>query len=1147
VGRYESTDPILLLVSLLTLVVMGLYWLKNSEMLMVHSPKPSANLNEDNKYHLVKCNKEWTEFEFHAAPWDPLLAGTEGPSRDAPPRFSAIRLQKWEPILDDMLIITSSNADSIAMLTHTSASLAADGQDTYNQWVFTTALEGRQAAVPRLAFAEGDSVLIGEALDLSATEKVLRPAALLEDIDEAPWPLPAYLALTNEGLLMAWWVVWNRSIEAGTRYPHLVSESAVKPSASSISSPAVGQSTTPAKPAPSNAFSQAQATFGSPTVSVPQFGATGLGSTPPFLPKKPAQPFGQSAAPSFGAPSVMGGTKAPAFGATGGLGGKPNPWGAAPQATSSQTPTVSPFSAASGASGFAKFGTPSGGSTFSSFGSNNGSQSGFASVGQKPTIPGFRTEPSAGSTVTVGSGTGSSFPSWTNTPPQQSSVFGAPSKTSFNTSSFESRDTDTSSAESRKRDEVTPTPQAPTQSERGLFGLAGGFKLGTTFAKDGTAKDDPAKPAASSSGGFFGSDFASGLGGPSYNALKAPATPAKDAPRDISTTPASPPRQQKPMYSFPPTKESATPKAPPLADKASHVEDAPLPPDFLSIQTPKSANDDLPPLAGSPGVEVEAPSSSVEASPVDGDEEGDYSDEEVEEDESDEGDEAEEPSPSDATRRPQPSMTANWSFQESVTQSPRVFPPAPTPPAAKSGATSTSARSTSPGQPGMFRKPSTNSSMPAKSIFPPPAPSTSASAPRVRREPVAAPGSSLSESFQQSRQSATHEVSDLEDKEDERIRAQLARPIEPSRDLDGFIAYQKYDGSSPSKQGHAAQIEAVYRDINGMIDGLGLNARALKSFTTFHKQSQSGHKVDRQAVDEVADDGEDGTWFDEWTIGEVEALRALEDKLEYELDCGRVQDIVEKLSQLAGLLRDKAKLMTRINDIRRQIINRKDPEKTKSARNASLPKEQADEQKKLRVKYARLLMLLSQAEEASVVLRSRLASHNSQNGKHGAVPTVEAVKKTITKMTTIAEQRNNDITLIESQMRKTGLMEQSRPSSSASRTVGTPRKSRGSMRSSIADTPFATPPTSRSKMSLSELNRHALTPDVDTTPTAQGGYGLTYSPEGTATPGSELARMSDMVEEKIDSLRETARRRKQVAGGLKKALIARGIKTSKVH
>jgi len=1123
---------------------MGLYWLKNSEMLMVHSPKPSANLNEDNKYHLVKCNKEWTEFEFHAALWDPLLAGTEGPSRDAPPRFSAIRLQNWEPILDDMLIITSSNADSIAMLTHTSASLAADGQDTYNQWVFTTALEGRQAAVPRLAFAEGDSVLIGEALDLSATEKVLRPAALLEDVDEAPWPLPAYLALTNEGLLMAWWVVWNRSIEAGTRYPHLVSESAAKPPASSIPLQSVGQSTTLAKPTPNNAFTQAQATFGSPTVSVPQFGATGLGSTPPFIPKKPAQPFGQSPAPSFGSPSVMRASKPPAFGATGGLGSKPNPWGAAPQAVPSQTTTANPFSAASGPSGFAKFGAPSGSSTLSSFGSNNGSQSGFASVGQKPTVPGFKTEPSAGSTVTVGSGTGSSFSSWTKTPPQQqSAAFGFPSKPSFNASSFGSRDSDISSAESRKRDELTPTPQAPTQSERGQFGLAGGFKLGSAFTQDGTAKDDPAKPAAPSSGGFFGSDFASGLGGPSYNALKAPATPAKDSPRDVSTTPASPPRQQKPMYSFTPVKEGATPKAPPLADKASHAEDAPLPPDFLSIETPKSGNDDLPPLAGSPGVEVEAPSSSVEASPIDGDEDEDFSDGGADEEESDE---AEEPSPSDATRRSQPAKT-NWSFSESVTQSPRVFPPAPTPPAAKSGATSTSARSTSPSQPTMFGKPSTNSSMPAKSLFAPPERSPPAPALRTRREPMTAPGSSLSESLQQSRRSDTPEVSNLEDKEDERIREQLARPIEPSRELDGFIAYQRYDGSSPSKQGHAAQIEAVYRDINGMIDSLGLNARSLKSFTTFHNQPQTGHKVDRRAVDDVADAGEEGTWFDEWTIGEVEALRALEDKLEHELNCGRVQDVIEKLSQLAGLLRDKAKLMTRINDIRRQIINRKDPEKTESARNASLPKEQADEQKKLRVKYARLLMLLSQAEEASIVLRSRLASHNSQDGRSAAVPTVEAVKKTITKMTSIAEQRNNDIALIESQMRRIGLMEQSRPSSSASRTVGTPRKSRGSMRSSIADTPFATPPTSRSKMSLSELSRHALTPDVDTTPTAKGGYGLTYSPEGTATPGSELARMSDLVDENIDSLRETARKRRQVAGGLKKALIVRGIKTSKVH
>jgi nucleoporin NUP159 len=383
------------------------------------------------------------------------------------------------------------------------------------------------------------------------------------------------------------------------------------------------------------------------------------------------------------------------------------------------------------------------------------------------------------------------------------------------------------------------------------------------------------------------------------------------------------------------------------------------------------------------------------------------------------------------------------------------------------------------------------------------------------------------------------------------MREQLARDIEPSRTLDEFVAYQNYTGGkSPSKTGHAAQIEMIYKDLNGMIDALGWNARSIKSFTQYHKQPQSGHKVDKRTLEDVEADGEEGSWFDQWALCEIEALKALEDELDQELDAGRVQDVLDKLRQLARLLNDKAKLTTRLNDVRRQILNRKDPEKTEASRKAPLSKEMAEKQKLLRNEYAKILKLVNQAEEGTIFLKSRLASYCAENGKSSdvRVPTVDAVKKTIIKMTALAEKRNADITMLESQMRKIGLGETNRPSSSSSRTLGTPRKSRGqSMRSSMVESPYATPPTNRSKMSLSELNRRALTPDVDTTPTANKGYGLNYSSALSTTPGHELSRMSDLIDDNIDTLRATARRRKQVAAGLKKALIERGIKTTKVN
>jgi nucleoporin NUP159 len=732
-----------------------------------------------------------------------------------------------------------------------------------------------------------------------------------------------------------------------------------------------------------------------------------------------------------------------------------------------------------------------------------------------------------------------------------------------------------------------------------LFGLAGGFKLGTTFASDGTAKDDPAKPAAPTNGSFFGSDFANMLG---KTGMKPPATPSSEIPAEyVSTTPASPPKPKSLLPSDTPAKESATPKAaPPAQEAATPVDDAPLPPDFINTKLPKSTSDDLPPLAGSPGVEVEAPSSSVDVSPIDNEDEEDHehdhdeeSDENEDEDDfSDEEDEedveeVDDTYPPNKASNPQAVKSGGWSFQDSVNRSQQFFPPAPTPPTMKSGATSQSGSSASTVQPSLFHqtsKPAVNqsslagsslfgqhsnkgpfsgksdqSSMLAKPNFPPPtsraqdlrspSPARSSSASRLRREPLVAPGASLSSSMQGSKPPTPQpQVSDLEDEDDERIRAQLAQPIEPSRNLEEFVAYQNYTGGkSPSKTGHAAQIELIYKDINGMVDALGWNARSIKSFTQYHLESQSGHQVDRRLLDDVQDEGAHGSWFEKFTLCEIQALRSLEEELEQELDAGRVQDVLVKLTQLARLLHDKAKLMTRLNDIRRQIINRKDPEKAEALRKAPLPKELADSQKALRNDYAQLLTSLRKAEDAVAVLRSRLVAHNAQNGSVKSVPSMEAVKKTVLRLANLAEQKNNDILVLEAQLRKIGFADPSRPTSSSSRNLGTPRQSRGTdLRRSIADTPYATPPTNRNRMSLSELNRRALTPDVESTPTPSKGYGLFYTPEGSPSSGKEIARLSDLVDDNIDSLRQTARTRKQVAKGLKNALLDRGIKVTNV-
>jgi nucleoporin NUP159 len=238
--------------------------------------------------------------------------------------------------------------------------------------------------------------------------------------------------------------------------------------------------------------------------------------------------------------------------------------------------------------------------------------------------------------------------------------------------------------------------------------------------------------------------------------------------------------------------------------------------------------------------------------------------------------------------------------------------------------------------------------------------------------------------------------------------------------------------------------------------------------------------------------------------------------------------------------------MTSFNDIRRQINNRKDPERTEALRKASLPKDLSDQQKALRTEYARLLSQLNQAEEAAMLLKSKLANANAANGKSANVPTVEAVKKTINKLIQMTEKKNNDILLLESDLRKLNLAASVRPDSPSSRAFGTPgRSSRALGRSQ--QTPLATSPTNRSRMSIGDLNRAVQTPEPEETPSR--GYGLFYTPEGSPSQDGfgSLRRLADEMEaEDFSGFREASQRRKQVAKALAGACQGRGVKVTRV-
>ncbi|KAL6908598.1 hypothetical protein GGI43DRAFT_429522 [Trichoderma evansii] len=248
----------------------------------------------------------------------------------------------------------------------------------------------------------------------------------------------------------------------------------------------------------------------------------------------------------------------------------------------------------------------------------------------------------------------------------------------------------------------------------------------------------------------------------------------------------------------------------------------------------------------------------------------------------------------------------------------------------------------------------------------------------------------------------------LIDEEDESVQRLLASEVEGKLVLDEFIAHSNV--APPAQESIPAQVEAVYRDINSMIDTLGLNARSVRAFT-------KGHTDNRIPDGRSPDDLEDP---DDWVLCEIDDLGEILDiELSGDLDEGRVQDLRDKLEACQDLARDMHRLRAKQEDLKRIVMARVDPNQADAARSLPLSAEQQTQQNELRREYTNFSKLLAEAEEALTLLKTRMASLSSASGRGGTnVPTVEAVMKTITKMTSMVEKRSGDIDVLETQLRR---------------------------------------------------------------------------------------------------------------------------------
>ncbi|KAF2096495.1 hypothetical protein NA57DRAFT_78098 [Rhizodiscina lignyota] len=1139
-------------------------WLTNDEFIVVHTPvDPGSDIMApESFFHYVSREKGTQNYTFQK------LSDPSPPFglKRAPQHHFISRLRSFPPDLTDLLIVASTSSSDIGMFSRSTTALSAQPPQVTNEFTNTGFQEdSRRAQLPPSDMSETSP--IGMSLDFSSEEKVTRPIG--DELDKSPTPLPAMMVLNNEGIMCAWWIVYDDSLRQKQPYPELI---AAKGTAAALTSPAAastpfGGST--ATTQSQNAFTRpANPAFGASAFGTPggsAFGGTsalGMKKSPwssganTSSPQTGGATFGRPAfgAPAFGAPAF--GSSTPISGSGGGAfanAGK-SLWGT-PASTSdspaTQTKPANPFSGGgtAAASPFSNY-APKQGAAMSSFssiggGDNKGVASPFASV-PSTSAPSFgmKTEPSFGSTVTVDSSTGGSTLGGQSLFGSKDQSFGTPAQPSTSifgqkapVTSAPAQETEMDDADDKMSDDQEkPVEQKPQ-------GSLDGFKLGSTFKPDSQAnKDDRAEepkkdqPAGTS---LFGGTFGDALA--ATEKPQHPVTPIKKEPgtdepnlQDISTTPASLPKApaQGPVD---PTKLPTIPGSP--QDKTPAVSD-------------KSE-----PLAGSSPEEVQPPSSPLSPS--------------ASEDDGSVVDDA--PLPPDPTTVKKPS----WFHEAPPGAGASATPAKPafgTPPAAAKVADSLKPLPL----PQASNIPSTTpAGFPKSTFFPPPAPKESprspspvrsASQPAVRGTPGLPSQSLFRNGVQFAQPNQTSQAAppakpqqklastqtgrepveiptstDLVDHEAERVREILDSPLKPSQFLKPFEIKQRYAdptadpviGNQDLATANRKNTEYIYRDVNDMVDTAGINQRHLEEWILWNQRKASEFENNGQGQREKSDlrewrENMDTEEEERWPLADLLDVRLLMDEAGRELDEGKIIDKREKLKALRANERELEGLRRKIVDIRRWIEAKGDPEKLRKKRSEELPPEAVRLQTDVRAKMAEFKKLLAEAEDAVLMLKAKLS-------KGSKAPTLEAVTNTVLKVTEVVKQKSADVDVLETQMRKLGLVSEtpgaSQILSASMRSSGlysSPRRGRASREG----TPFMTPTTPGS-MTRSRMSKMWESSSVDSTPLMKRS---TRSLNGVA--GQRSVAFAE-GEDEVGKILAAKKKRVKVKMALRDALVKR--------
>ncbi|KIX06106.1 uncharacterized protein Z518_04080 [Rhinocladiella mackenziei CBS 650.93] len=463
--------------------VSGISWLENDSFFIIYTPNDTSHGIQPSEYYIINREPKANNYTFQRLPEVLPPFGVER----LPPSHFIVRLRNFQPHILDLLVVAATAATDIGLISKTNKALSQEDQVT-SAFTFTTIEDDARRAELPLSADMQDTSPIGMVLDLSSSEKVPNPIPAEQEILETVGPVPCLVVLNNEGILVAWWIIYNDSVRQKTTFSGLAPLQAIKESPSSSSAAPTATDEAPSnaspftKPTPANfGVSASQSRFGTPATKPfgtsspvasdkPSWATTGFGS-----PNGAAAEGSNFGTPAFGSVTPIGGSATPAFGSTSALGSRLSTFGRTP--TLGGPPSFgqpSLVGAGTNTSPFASAGVASTGSGFASF-SNEGGFSSFARA---------KTDQNALSPFGAPAGT---------------SIFGQTSEKPFGV------------------DSKLPFGQAKPIGSQSSFGNTGSFKLQSSFQGDGSAKDDLPKPTEPSGFGLGG--FLDGVLGESKQTL----------------------------------------------------------------------------------------------------------------------------------------------------------------------------------------------------------------------------------------------------------------------------------------------------------------------------------------------------------------------------------------------------------------------------------------------------------------------------------------------------------------------------------------------------------------------------------------------------------------------------------------------------